>query len=87
MAVCYVEAAGMNHPTPEQLAAMRRIQIGIQKVFEAQQKINQIINEFDLEAQHGIIRLPAQPLSITVGALGEVFRLHHLAESQQRRAA
>lgn len=77
----------MSNPTPEQLAAMRRIQIGIQKVFEAQQKINRIINENNLEAEHGIVRLPAHPLSITVGALGEVFRLHHLAESQQRRAA
>lgn len=75
----------MDNPTPQQLNACRRIQAGLMKIFEAQQRINAIITEHDLEATFGVTRLPAHHLSITMGSLEEALRRNE--SFQIRRAA
>ena len=57
----------MNTPSPEQLAAMRRIHLAITHNYNQVQKINAAINEFNLESDLGIKRLPTSYLGLTLG--------------------
>lgn len=74
-------------PTPEQIAAMKRAQIEINKLYTYTQRINSLIDEHYLEADLGVIRLPYFPMSVTTGAIDEVLRTHSMREAQKARAA
>ncbi len=77
----------MSHPTPEQIAALKRLQIEVNKLYTYTQSINALIDSQYLEADLGINRLPYFPLSLTSGAASEVLRRHELREAQKARAA
>lgn len=74
-------------PTAEQIAAMRRITLGLVKIYEANQKINKMITRFNLESQFGIVRLSSHPQGITQGSIAEAMRLHQGAFMLDKREA
>jgi hypothetical protein len=63
-------------PSPEQVAAIRRINIGLVKIHQANQKINQIIKHHNLEQQFGIAPLSSHPQGLTMGTIADCQRLH-----------
>ncbi len=65
-----------NWPTSEQIAALRRISIGLAKIHDANKAINKLILEHDLEAQFGIVRLSSHPQGITLGSIAEASRIY-----------
>lgn len=73
-------------PTPEQIAAIRRIQIGLVKIHEANQNINKLIEQHGLEALD-IMKLSSHPQGCTMGATVEVMRRHEAAFLAQKVAA
>jgi ribosomal protein L22 len=73
-------------PTAEQIAAIRRIQIGLQKIHEANQKINRLIDQNDLDLL-GIVTLSSHSQGVTMGSLAEVMRKQEAAFLSQPRAA
>lgn len=77
----------MSHPTPEQINALKRAQLEINKLYTYTQRINTLLDEFGLEAELGIIRLPYFPMSVTSGKIEETVRRYNLLESQKVRAA
>jgi hypothetical protein len=63
-------------PTAEQIAAIRRIELGLVKIYQANEKINQIITHHSLESQFGIVRLSSHPQGLTMGTIAEAMRVH-----------
>lgn len=78
-----------NWPTSEQIAAMRRISIGLAKIHDANKAINELIRQHDLEAQFGIVRLSSHPQGITLSSIAEATRLYEGAFvlEMERKAA
>lgn len=66
----------MQKPSPEQIAALRRISIALVKIYEANKKINQIIEHHNLEEQFGIAPLSSHPQGLTMGTVAECMRMH-----------
>lgn len=73
-------------PTPEQIAAIRRIQIALLKIHETNQKINAAILENGLD-DFGIVHLHSTPQSITLGTIAEAMRVHQGAFLLEKKAA
>lgn len=77
----------MSLPTPEQIAALKRARIEINKLFTYTQTFNALLDQHGLEAELGIVRLPFFPLGTTNGKIEETLRRYELIESQKARAA
>lgn len=85
--VRYVTLNGVTPtPTAEQVTAMRRIQIGLQRIHDANQGINKLIEDHGLD-HLGIVWLSSHPQGVTMGCIAEVMRRHSEAFQSQKVAA